>query len=180
MMKKVSVDQKLLMGNMLGWISIGLALAINPVRAEDPLLGEIKVIKCVGCEEGRVTLVIHDPIDVRDFDVTIPVADYGKIITPLPGKRVFDRGDGCFYWNDVPKLVKKDTAKTPALEPVKETGKKAHLAKTNKKGKTETKPIDEEAKRVEPASSEPVVAEGVPSKCIPYLKVALPKVGKQD
>lgn len=100
------------------WTSLlftfSIALLTQNVKAEDPLLGIIKAIKCVGCDSGKVTLVIHDPIDVRDFEVSIPDADYFKIVTPLPGKRVFDHGDGCFYWDVTSKAAKKDTNKAMA------------------------------------------------------------------
>ena len=90
-----------------------LNLALS-AHAEDPLLGIIKAIKCVGCDAGKVILIVHDPIDVRDFEVSIPDGDYFKIVTPLPGKKVYDRGDGCFYWDEAPKAPRKDTSKAMA------------------------------------------------------------------
>lgn len=100
--------------SVLFLLTISLTLFAPKIHAEDPLLGIIKAIKCVGCDSGKVTLVIHDPIDVREFEVSIPEADYFKIVTPLPGKRIFDHGDGCFYWDETPKMVKKDTNKAMA------------------------------------------------------------------
>lgn len=171
--------------NIWSWVGLGIALCNIPVRAEDPLLGEIKVIKCVGCEEGKVTLVIHDPIDVRDFDVTIMNLDYEKIVTPLPGKRVYDRGDGCFYWNETPKVTKKAAMKSPTIQEGNASIKKAGLA-NGKKGVSVAKAVDLADDSVAVANS--IVTDSpisIPtelkqSKCIPYGRVALPKVGRQD
>jgi hypothetical protein len=97
----------------LGLFCAALAACLLPARAEDPLLGRIKVIHCVGCTPGTVDLVIHDPIDVRDFQVRINESDYQKIITPLAGKTVYEK-DGCFYWFDAPKGTKKAGADSSA------------------------------------------------------------------
>ena len=177
------------MNDFIGWkflasFGIGIALISHTARAEDPLLGEIRVIKCVGCEPGKVTLVIHDPIDVRDFDVTIQDADYSKIVTPLPGKRVFDRGDGCFYWDDAPKVAKTDAVKPGAKDAVKPAGKET-LKKTSagKPGKKDVDAPDSDAAAAKgnaSNASDAPEAEIKPSRCIPYAKVALPKATKQD
>lgn len=79
-----------------------LSLPFAARAEEDPLLGVIKGIQCVGCTAGSVDLILHDPIDVRDFQVRINESDYQKIITPLPGKTVYDK-NGCLYWFEVPK-----------------------------------------------------------------------------
>jgi hypothetical protein len=102
----------------MGLALMGLGAA--PAWAEDPLLGEIKLIKCVNCIPGWVTLVIHDPIELRDFEILAKDSAYNKIVTPLPGKRIFDRDGACFYWVDAPKSIPKpDTAvKTDSIPDV--------------------------------------------------------------
>ncbi len=138
-----------------------LALACGAARAEDPLLGIIKAIKCVGCQPGTVTLVVHDPIDVRDFEVQIQDADYSKIVTPLPGKRVFDRA-GCFYWYDISKVEKKpaDSIQKPVKNSKKNISQKSAptIAPADSSGKAETNDtgIPENAKE---------------SRCLPFTRV---------
>jgi hypothetical protein len=138
-----------------------LAVQAPPARAEDPLLGRIKVIKCVGCEPGSVNLIVHDPIDVRDFEVQIKESDYQKIITPLAGKTIYDK-EGCFYWMELPKGAKAaggDAAK-------KQAGSKKAAA-----------PDSLQAAGGDPAVPAAADApQGTPSKCIPYLKIE-PKPG---
>lgn len=96
------------------WLGIAL-MAFGAARAEDPFLGQIKEIKCVNCKPGWVTLVVHDPIDTRDFELYLKDADYNKIITPLPGKRIHDRNGECFYWMERPKAkAKPASAAAPA------------------------------------------------------------------
>jgi hypothetical protein len=88
-------------------LGMGMALAwaaAMPARAADPLLGVIKAIQCKNCDPGFITLVIHDPIDLVDFEVLIPDTAYNKILTPLPGKSVLDQGGACFYWLQKPKV----------------------------------------------------------------------------
>jgi hypothetical protein len=84
------------------WLGILLTFS-GASRAEDPFLGQIKEIKCVNCKPGWVTLVVHDPIDTRDFELYLKDTDYNKIITPLPGKRIHDRNGECFYWMQKPR-----------------------------------------------------------------------------
>ncbi len=125
--------------NLLSVAIIGLAILSSPFRAqaEDPLLGVIRVVGCLGCIPNKVTLVVHDPIEIRDFNITISNSDYEKIVTPLPGKKIYDPGNGCFYWNEMPKAKKigvnapkTDSVKTAPPEPSIKNGKK------NKKGLT--------------------------------------------
>jgi hypothetical protein len=179
-MSRHNVGKGLRKVNILSWLMMGLTLTALPTRAEDPLLGEIKVIKCVGCTAGKVTLVVHDPIDIIDFEVTILDSDYGKIITPLPGKRVYDRGDGCFYWNETPKVAKKDTVKTAPTAPIMEPSKKSGLVKHGKKNKADLKDSAAVAMSTEPVAQETAKPDVVPSKCLPYERVPLPKLGKGD
>lgn len=124
---------------------------------EDPLLGQIKALQCVGCTPGSVDLIIHDPIDVRDFQVRINMDDYQKIITPLPGKTVYDK-NGCFYWFEAPKdtgpVGKKGAGKT-----TKTPAKKAPVADTAQSGSDSPAP-----------PPEPQI-QGTPSRCIPYTRV---------
>lgn len=99
--------------NRLPGILIGTALlAMGTAHAEDPFLGQIKEIKCVNCTPGWVTLVVHDPIETRDFELYLKDTDYNKIITPLPGKRIHDRNGECFYWMERPKAPKQPPAGT--------------------------------------------------------------------
>jgi hypothetical protein len=158
----------------------GLALAFVPARAEDPLLGRIKMIQCVGCTPGSVDLIIHDPIDVRDFQVRINESDYQKIITPLAGKTVFDK-EGCFYWMDAPKAAPKP-ATAPADASKDKDGKDGKggkdAAKAAKKGakadaQAEAKKDTAAAEGLVDAIAPPPTPEiqGTPSRCIPYTRV---------
>ena len=161
----------------------GMTVLAGPVRAEDPLLGRIKLIKCVGCDPGSVNLIINDPIEVRDFEVQIKEEDYQKIITPLAGKTVYDK-EGCFYWMDVPKDAKpsvkdgavKDGAKDPAKEaPGKEgtkDGKKAGAKKGGKKDVSSDSSTKDKDGLMETSAPPPTpVTEGKPSRCIPYVRI---------
>ena len=139
-----------------------LLAALSPVRAEeDPLLGRIKVIQCVGCTPGSVDLVIHDPIDVRDFQVRINESDYQKIVVPLAGKTVYDKG-GCFYWMERPKASPSDSAKA------KEAGKSAKPA--GKKAQAEPGAVDSgSGETMTPPPRAEV--QGTPSRCIPFARI---------
>jgi hypothetical protein len=143
-------------------LTASLLLPALAARAEeDPLLGQIKALQCVGCTPGSVDLVIHDPIDVRDFQVRINMDDYQKIITPLPGKTVYDK-NGCFYWFEAPKATEKDTGsigKKGAGKATKVPAKKAPVADTAQSGSDSPAP---------PPSPE---IQGTPSRCIPYTRV---------
>ena len=154
-------------------LTLTLALAATSAHAEDPLLGRIKVIQCVGCTPGSVDLILHDPIDVRDFQVRINESDYQKIITPLAGKTVYDK-EGCFYWFDAPK----GGAKPAPAEAPKETGKPVKPAKATKKGAKvsaddSAEKADSPAAGVMETSAPPPTPEeqGTPSKCIPFTRV---------
>lgn len=150
-----------------------LALLAAPARAEDPLLGRIKTIQCVGCIPGSVDLVVHDPIDVRDFQVRIQESDYQKIITPLAGKTVYDKS-GCFYWMDAPKAAPKPAvvpAPAAPAEPAKDD-KDAKSAKGGKKGKADSAAAVPADALVETSAPPPTPEiQGTPSKCIPYTRV---------
>ncbi|MBW8888768.1 MAG: hypothetical protein JF616_13515 [Fibrobacteres bacterium] len=149
-----------------------LSAAIAARAEEDPLLGNIKGIQCVGCTAGSVDLIIHDPIDVRDFQVRIAESDYQKIITPLPGKTIYDK-NGCFYWFDAPKgqvSAKADAAKKKAAgKQDKDDAKKAAPDDSSHSDSGSPAP---------PPSPE---IQGTPSRCIPYTRVepAPSQSGKQ-
>ncbi|MDB5105556.1 MAG: hypothetical protein JWP91_3245 [Fibrobacteres bacterium] len=171
---------------------LAIALPSLPVRAEDPLLGTIRVIKCVGCDPGAVNLIIHDPIDVRDFEVQIKESDYQKIVTPLAGKTVFDK-EGCFYWMDVPKNATPPVSKDPAKEPAKDGTVRDGDKKPGKKGmKKEDASAPADSAKSAPkeglleTSAPPLspAPEGKPSRCIPFVRIE-PKItphkgGKKD
>lgn len=140
------------------------------LRAEDPFLGQIKEIKCVGCQPGWVTLVIHDPIETRDFELYLKDTDYNKIITPLPGKRIHDRNGECFYWMEKPKNSKGATppAKPEPAEPVGSTKGRKGAAKGTSPAKTDSVsllPVSDSESVVAPPE-----AEGTPSTCIRFFK----------
>ncbi len=167
-----------------------IGLLAGGARAEDPLLGRIRLIKCVGCDPGAVNLILHDPIDVRDFEVQIKEADYQKIVTPLAGKTVYDK-DGCFYWMDLPKPAPKEPAKDAPPKDgaakdasVKDGGRKgaknthaAPAADTAGSGTGVDGMLETSAPPLSPA------IEGKPSRCIPFVRVEVksthPK-GKKD
>lgn len=140
--------------------------APGAARAEDPFLGIIKEIKCVGCKPGWVTLVVNDPIESMDFELYLKDVDYNKIITPLPGKKIHDRDGQCFYWLEKPKSKPgenkhgaKGDAKKPASHgamPVKDAAKPAAGADAS----------DSEA--VVPPPSQEV--QGNPSTCIRFFR----------
>lgn len=139
-------------------LSAALLLPALAARAEeDPLLGQIKALQCVGCTAGSVDLVIHDPIDVRDFQVRINEGDYQKIITPLPGKTVYDK-NGCFYWFEAPKDTG-SVGKKGAGKGTKTPAKKAPVADSANTGSDSPAP---------PPRPE---IQGTPSRCIPYTRV---------
>lgn len=138
--------------------------AFSPARAEeDPLLGRIKVIQCVGCTPGSVDLIVHDPIDVRDFQVRIKESDYQKIIVPLAGKTVYDKG-GCFYWMERPKgAAPVDSAKLKGAGiPARAEARKS---------------IPSDSAAADPGSGEGMAPpprpeiQGTPSRCIPYARI---------
>jgi hypothetical protein len=146
-------------------LAVLFPLALSVRAQEDPLLGRIKVIQCVGCTPGSVDLVIHDPIDVRDFQVRINESDYQKIITPLPGKTVYDK-NGCFYWFDAPK-AEKASGKADAG---KDKDKGAGKAAPRKAPKPDTAAAAPDS--ANPAVPPPVAeVHGTPSRCIPYTRV---------
>ena len=73
---------------MIGKRTAAIAFLLSiPCLAEDPYLGRIKAIKCMGCEPGWVQIVVHDPLDMRDFEIKVKVTDYNKVVSPLPGKQ---------------------------------------------------------------------------------------------
>ena len=178
----------------LACLASGILLLAGTTRAEDPLLGRIKLIKCVSCDPGAVNLILHDPIDVRDFEVQIKEADYQKIITPLAGKTVFDK-EGCFYWMEMPKPAPKDSLKEHAAKDAIKDGvkdgtmKNAASKSAPKKGTKHMSGHDSagvvkegmmETSALPPA---PVI-EGKPSRCIPFVRVEVkpthPKGRKDD
>lgn len=152
-------------GSGFAGVCLALLLHAGIARAEDPLLGRIKNIKCVGCDPGAVNLVVHDPIDVRDFEVQIKESDYQKIITPLPGKTVYEK-DGCFYWMDAPKRPK-PTGKEP-VKPGKSPGQDAKVPG----------PGADSAKESGDSMEASEAPQGTPSRCIPYVRLQ-PKSSNQ-
>lgn len=139
------------------------------LRAEDPFLGQIKEIKCVGCQPGWVTLVVHDPIETRDFELYLKDTDYNKIITPLPGKSIHDRNGECFYWMEKPKRPK-PAAKPEASQPLGATkGMKVAAAKPGaaKADSSAMLPVSDSQSVADAPSEQP---EGTPSTCIRFFK----------
>ena len=168
-------------------LAAGIALLAGSARAEDPLLGRIKLIKCVGCNPGAVNLILHDPIDVRDFEVQIKEADYQKIVTPLAGKTVFDK-EGCFYWMELPKPLPKDaSAKDGAVKDGAAKDRNLKNGSDRKSAKNKATPDSAATGNdgmLETSAPPPAPAiEGKPSRCIPFVRVEVksthPK-GKKD
>lgn len=173
--------------NRLPGILIGTALlALGTAQAEDPFLGQIKEIKCVNCTPGWVTLVVHDPIETRDFELYLKDTDYNKIITPLPGKRIHDRNGECFYWMERPKAPKQAPAGASAAGKAdpKSPPKEAMVGKAgpeNRPGKTTA---DAGGKAADSTSGSNVTAhdtssllpppslenQGTPSACIRFSR----------
>jgi hypothetical protein len=161
------------------WLGI-LLISAGAARAEDPFLGQIKEIKCVNCKPGWVTLVVHDPIDTRDFELYLKDTDYNKIITPLPGKRIHDRDGQCFYWMVKPKAEAKPasgsapTGAKPA-QPAPGPGAKASGKPTGKADAAMTDsllPATASAAAAETVSMvpPPLEEQGTPSSCIRFYK----------
>jgi hypothetical protein len=44
-----------------------------------------------------------DPINGVESELMIPSSEYNALITPLPGKRIFDKDGSCFYWAIEPR-----------------------------------------------------------------------------
>ncbi|MEO6094236.1 MAG: hypothetical protein ABIW76_00695 [Fibrobacteria bacterium] len=153
-------------GLSLACVVLGLSCA---TRAEDPLLGRIKLIKCVGCDPGAVNLVLHDPIDVVDFEVQIKEGDYQKVVTPLAGKTVYEK-NGCFYWMDRP-----NQAKAPGNDPVKAApGKQEDKSSSNPTGMKNADDSTKTEGRLMETSAPPVPEiEGKPSRCIPFTRIVV-------
>ena len=163
--------------------AFGLALlAAGQVRAEDPFLGQIKEIKCVNCKPGWVTLVVHDPIETRDFELYLKDSDYNKIIAPLPGKSIRDRDGQCFYWMEKPKAQKPGTGKGLSqpgqLQPDKGPAKNPAPGAAREKGGDAPQtgaaadsagllPVSGAESTVPPPSPE---SEGTPSACIRFYR----------
>ncbi len=142
---------------------LGSALAAR--AEEDPLLGSIKGIQCVGCTAGSVDLIIHDPIDVRDFQIRINETDYQKIVSPLPGKTVYDK-NGCFYWFEA---IKGSGAGKEG--PGKDKGPgKTGVTQAGKAVSADSAKADTDSAVPPPAA----VIQGKPSRCIPYSRVEPP------
>jgi hypothetical protein len=162
---------------VLAGLAAGISMLAGSVRAEDPLLGRIKLIKCVGCDPGAVNLILHDPIDVRDFEVQIKEADYQKVVTPLAGKTVFDK-EGCFYWMELPKPAPKDPAAPKAAGKNASPGKGAKPAPADSAVPAQDGLLETSAPPAAPA------IEGKPSRCIPFIRIEVkpthPKGRKDD
>lgn len=153
-------------------LACALLAAAAPARAEDPFIGQIRAIKCVNCQPGWVTLIVHDPIEMREIELHVKDTDYYKIIAPLPGKRIYEGEGQCFYWMEKPKKPKE--AGAPGTSdpggPAGGKGKdKAGGAEAAAKGKAEADSSGardgEEGSFVPPPTAE---ATGTPSKCIPF------------
>jgi hypothetical protein len=147
-------------------------LAPGAARAEDPFLGIIKEIKCVGCKPGWVTLVVNDPIESMDFELYLKDVDYNKIITPLPGKKIHDKDGQCFYWMEKPK-PKPGEVKPGAAGPKGEARKPMpHGAMPVKDGSAKEGP-GEAAKGSDSESAVPPPSQeiqGNPSSCIRFYR----------
>jgi hypothetical protein len=142
------------------WLACSLLAAAGLARAEDPFIGQIRAIKCVNCQPGWVTLIVHDPIEMREIELHVKDADYYKIIAPLPGKRIYEGEGQCFYWMEKPKKPKEAAEKG-----ADETGGKDAAAKEKQAAGTPEAKEGEEGSHVPPPTAE---VEGTPSKCIPF------------
>jgi hypothetical protein len=142
------------------WLACLLLAAAGSARAEDPFIGQIRAIKCVNCKPGWVTLIVHDPIEMREIELHLKDTEYNKIIAPLPGKRIYEGEGQCFYWMEKPKMPKDASAKG-VDKPVGKTmsDKEKPAEETAAAGEVE------EGSHVPPPSEE---VEGTPSRCIPF------------
>jgi hypothetical protein len=166
-------------------VPLVLGLLGRPVLAEDPFLGQIKAIKCVGCRPGWVDIVVHDPIDVRDFDIAVKDVDYYKVVSPLPGKKIHDKDGACFYWFDAPKGWKQPSPKPkplppaqPAPPPLPQASDSAAVAApkdSSARGDSAAAPMAapvDSSLVPPPALAEPEGPPPTPSRCIPYVRPA--------
>lgn len=172
--------------NRLPGILIGTALlALGTAQAEDPFLGQIKEIKCVNCTPGWVTLVVHDPIEMRDFELYLKDTDYNRIITPLPGKRIHDRNGECFYWMERPRPPKQAPAGAADKADPKSPPKEAVVGKSvpaSPSGKVPAKADPRSADSARAGSDGPprdtssllpppmLENQGTPSTCIRFYR----------
>ncbi|HLP41155.1 MAG TPA: hypothetical protein VK465_06580 [Fibrobacteria bacterium] len=155
-----------------------LAAAFGPARAEDPFLGQIRAIKCVGCKPGWVTLVVHDPIELRDYELYLKDTDYNKIITPLPGKRIHERPDQCFYWMEKPKAQPGvDKARTTPADAKTRDVKVAAIGKAGDavpdSARAKAASLDQPSRDSAPDSLLPPPLpenQGTPSACIKFQR----------
>lgn len=164
------------------WVGLAcFVLAFLPARGEDPLLGEIKMIKCVNCVPGYVTLLIHDPIDLRDFEILALVDAYNRIVTPLPGKRIHERDGKCFYWLEAPKV-------SPTPPPVRDTAGKPGDSLAGRAGaasRDTSRPSDSlsaASHGLQPPESQAdayAPPEPTPSVCVPFINPPKPPKSKK-
>lgn len=149
------------------------SLAAGPAHAEDPFLGQIREIKCVNCRPGWVTLVVHDPIETRDFELYLKDTDYNKIISPLPGKRIHDRNGECFYWMERPK--KPRPGAKPGPEPAAASPKGPAVAPVVPDTVQAAADPDKTLTAAVAGADTPLVVpppepEGTPSACIRFFR----------
>jgi hypothetical protein len=151
-----------------------LLLSAAPILAEDPFLGQIKAIKCVGCRQGWVDIVVHDPIDVRDFEIAVKDVDYYKVVTPLPGKQIHDKDGACFYWFDLPKGAKPAAAKRKpvVLPPPAPMESSAPADSSGPRPDSVAVTALDSTLAPPPALAEPEGPPPTPSRCIPYVRSA--------
>lgn len=86
-----------------------LMLAVSAL-AEDPYLGIIKGVKCVNCVPDSISLALLDPLNGTEVELMIPAKEYNALITPLPGKRIYDKDGSCFYWVIEPRSKEEEEA----------------------------------------------------------------------
>lgn len=132
-------------------------------HAEDPLLGIVRGIKCLNCVADSVVLLVDDPIEQQEIEVTIPSRDYNKIMVPLQGKSLHTRDEGCFYW--VEKL--KNPSPLPANGP-QGAATQANAAKPAKARKPGNSPESSVPGTPAPPAADSAQVTTKESACIPF------------
>jgi hypothetical protein len=138
--------------------AILIAVCSGLSLGKDPFLGTIKDLKCVNCVRDSILFTVIDPVNGGEFAINIPQEDYNALITPLPGKRVFQR-EGCFYWVKPKPRPAVERSEKGVQGKKKAAGRKAGKAAKSAKA----------AKAKEPEkSAATATAEPQLSRCIPF------------
>ncbi len=157
------------MKNSLLTIALGFNLFVlaGPAKAEDPLLGIVRAVKCLNCVPDSVVLLVDDPIEQKEIEVTVPSRDYNKIMVSLQGRSLHTRDEACFYWVEKLKVPAAVTSYPTAATSDAKPTKPATPAKTSKSGNSADSNSPAMA-ALPPSDSDKAKFTTKESACIPY------------